>query len=60
MSRIEDETPRRTKLDEKGRGAQKFRNFVRQIDPRNIQDLVEDDEYFELDLTQKMNHSRRI
>lgn len=60
MSRIEDETPRRTKLDEKGRGAQKFRNFVRQIDPRSIQDLVEDDEYFELDLTQKMNHSRRI
>lgn len=56
---IEDEMPRRIKLDEKGRRDQKFRNFIKQIDPHNIEDLDEDDEYFQLELTQKMNHMRR-
>jgi hypothetical protein len=59
MTHTEDDLPRRTKLDEKGRHTQKFRNYVKQIDLRNIQDLAEDEDYFELELKQKMNYSRR-
>lgn len=59
MSYVEEEGPRRSKLDEKGRRHQKFRNLIKQIDPQAIQELDEDDELFELDVIQKIYHSRR-
>lgn len=60
-SQHEDDLPRRSKLDKKGRHTQKFRNFIKQIDPRDIQDLSEEDECFDwLDTYQKISTSRRV
>jgi hypothetical protein len=56
----EDDLPRRSKLEEKGRRNQKFRNFIRQIDTSSIQDLTEDDEFLELEYNQKFNRARRM
>ncbi len=58
MTHVEDDLPRRSKLDEKGRQSQKFRNYIKQIDPRNIQDLTEDDDFLELEYEQKTSARR--
>lgn len=59
MKYNDDDVIRRTKLNEKGRRDQKFRNFVKQIDPHNIEELDEEDEFY-LEYKQKVNNGRRI
>lgn len=48
MKTVEEDLVRRSKLAEKGRKNQKFRNFIKQLDPHNIHELSDDDEYNEL------------
>jgi hypothetical protein len=59
MKYNDDDVIRRTKLTEKGRRDQKFRNFVKQIDPHNIEELDEEED-FHLEYKQKVNNGRRI